>query len=394
MKRNLISAGIVAALVLLALPAGEARAAMILFHGKNATASAGADGAILTRLQSVYGASNVTYMQGSAAAADGSSADGYDAVIISSTINSGDGRGKYEDATQGVMTWEAALAKDDTGDFQMFETHYSGSGQTQVDIVDPTHPLAAGLSGTVTVTSVAESMQYGRNGLGGGVDLVASTTGGDHAILAADVGDDLLGDGSPVNPSQAAGRRVFFFLHDSTFTNLTPDGLKLFDAAVEYLVVDDSYLPSVDAGPDMISWSGSTVQMDPNVVNNDTAEPKGTLTYLWTASPDGIGDPNLDVAITDPNKENATVTVTKAEPAGNATVVTMTLAVTLEGNDPVKKSMTIDVYDDPCQAAKAAGLAEIDITDIDENCITNFVDFALMAVTWLEDYSLTEVTEK
>ena len=51
--------------------------------------------------------------------------------------------------------------------------------------------------------------------------------------------------------------------------------------------------------------------------------------------------------------------------------------------------MTIDVYDDSCLAAKAAGPVEIDATDIDGNCITNFGDFAVMAATWLDDYKST-----
>jgi len=362
------------AAVAMAIFVTSANAAMILFHGKNATANAGSDGAILARLQSLYGASNVTYMQGSAAAADGSSAAGYDAVIISSTIASSDCRGKYQDATQAVMTWEAALAKDDTGDFQMFQTHYSGSGHAQIDIVDPTHPLAAGLSGTVTVSSAPDMMQYGRDGLGGGVDLVASTTGGDHAILAADVGDALLGDGSPGNPSEAAGRRVFFFLHDSTFANLTPDGLKLFDAAVAYLV--DSNLPSVNAGIDMITWSGEPVQLDPNFADGYMPN-----SFTWSADDDTgvVFDPNEFV-------EAPIVTITKD--TDNPSPVKLTLAVT-DGTDAYENSMTIDVYDDACLAAQAAGLAVIDPTDIDENCITNFGDFAVMATTWLDDYTLT-----
>jgi len=151
----------------------------------------------------------------------------------------------------------------------------------------------------------------------------------------------------------------------------------------------DPTLPSVDAGADMISWSGEAVTMDPNVVNNDTAEPQGTLTYLWTADAGSVADPNLDVAITDADQEVASVTISKTAPTGDATVVTMTLAVTLEGKDPVTDTMTIDVYDDSCLAAKAAGLAVIDPTDFDENCITNFEDFAVMATTWLDDYTLT-----
>ena len=156
----------------------------------------------------------------------------------------------------------------------------------------------------------------------------------------------------------------------------------------------DPNLPSVDAGVSMISWSGQAVQLDPNVVNNDTAEPQGELTYLWTAEPNGIGDPNLDVAITGATQEDASVTITKTVPTGDATVITMTLAVTLPGNDPMRDSMKINVYDDACLAAKAAGPVVIDSTDVDDNCITDFKDFALMAATWLDDYTLTEAVPK
>jgi len=158
---------------------------------------------------------------------------------------------------------------------------------------------------------------------------------------------------------------------------------------IEDLAAGGDVLGSVDAGDDMITWSGQGVQLDPNVVNNDPCEPQAPLTYLWTAEPNGIGDPNLDVAITDANQEDATVTITKTAPTGDATVVTMTLAVTLPGEDPVTDSMMIDVYDDSCLAAKAVGPVEIDPTDIDANCITNFEDFAVMAITWLDDYTLT-----
>ncbi|UCG49340.1 MAG: hypothetical protein JSU94_08400, partial [Phycisphaerales bacterium] len=61
---------------------------------------------------------------------------------------------------------------------------------------------------------------------------------------------------------------------------------------------------------------------------------------------------------------------------------------------PVKDTMTVDVYDDSCLAAMDLGLAVIDPTDIDGDCITNFTDFALMAVTWLDDYALTEPVAK
>jgi hypothetical protein len=69
----------------------------------------------------------------------------------------------------------------------------------------------------------------------------------------------------------------------------------------------------------------------------------------------------------------------------------MTLAVNDAGrlDPPVIDSMTIEVYDDACLAAMAAGPVEYDKTDIDGNCITAFPDFAVMAAAWLNDYALT-----
>jgi len=159
-----------------------------------------------------------------------------------------------------------------------------------------------------------------------------------------------------------------------------------FDNVTLDVVINDPDLPVVDAGIDMISWSGQAVTMDPNVVNNDTQVPQRPLSYAWSAEPpDGV-------EFSDPAALAPTVTITKA--TDNPSVVTMTLAVTLPGKDPVTDTMTIDVYDDACLAALDLGLAVIDPTDLDENCITNFVDFALLATTWLDDYTLTEPVAK
>ena len=156
----------------------------------------------------------------------------------------------------------------------------------------------------------------------------------------------------------------------------------------------DPNLPYVDAGINMITWSGQAVPMDPTIVEAPGSD-WTSLTYLWTAEPNGIGDPNLDVAITGADTENASVKITKTA-TGDATVVTMTLAVNSDGrtDPPVTDAMTIDVYDDACLAALDLGLAVIDSTDVDENCITNFKDFALLAATWLDDYTLTDPVAK
>jgi len=144
----------------------------------------------------------------------------------------------------------------------------------------------------------------------------------------------------------------------------------------------DPNVPDVDAGADMITWSGEPVTLDPNVVEKEGSD-WTALTYLWSA------DPNDGVEFSNPNIKAPTVTITKA--TDDPSPVTITLAVNNAGYPPeatVTDSMTIDVYDTACEAAKAAGLAAIDPTDLDENCITAFPDFAVMATTWLDDYTL------
>jgi hypothetical protein len=47
-----------------------------------------------------------------------------------------------------------------------------------------------------------------------------------------------------------------------------------------------------------------------------------------------------------------------------------------------------------CLAAEAAGTVVFDPTDLEENCITNFEDSAVLVTTWLDDYTLTEPVVK
>jgi len=64
--------------------------------------------------------------------------------------------------------------------------------------------------------------------------------------------------------------------------------------------VTDDFAPSVDAGTDMITWSGEDVTLDPNIVDDG----RSPLTYHWTADiPDVVFEPNEYV-------ENPTVTIT------------------------------------------------------------------------------------
>jgi hypothetical protein len=87
------------------------------------------------------------------------------------------------------------------------------------------------------------------------------------------------------------------------------------------------------------------------------------------------------------------VKLTAVGPVPVPYIVTLTLAVNNEGNPPekaVRDTMTIDVYDDACEAAIGAGLTmELDPGNFDGNCIKDFRDIAVLVSTWLVDYTST-----
>jgi hypothetical protein len=132
------------------------------------------------------------------------------------------------------------------------------------------------------------------------------------------------------------------------------------------------YVPPVNAGDDMVTVSGLSVQLAPSFL--DTYTP---TSYLWSTD----APPSATV-------EAPTVTITP-DVAGNPNTVTVTLLT--NGSD--EDSMEIEVYDDACLAAKV-GMLELDPTDFDADCDTDIEDYAEMAEDWLYDYSLTEPAEK
>ncbi|MHC4323567.1 MAG: hypothetical protein ACYSUX_04765 [Planctomycetota bacterium] len=152
----------------------------------------------------------------------------------------------------------------------------------------------------------------------------------------------------------------------------------------------DPTLPDVDAGNDMITWSGEPVTLNATVTNN--TDPVTDLTYFWTVDTASLVDTNLTIVITGADQEDMTVQVTKTFDTDDATVVTMILAGNNvgSGKDDVIDTVTIDVYDNACKAANADGMHNYDSTDLNKDCITDFEDFAIMATAWLYDYTITE----
>ncbi|HET9317101.1 MAG TPA: PA14 domain-containing protein, partial [Vicinamibacteria bacterium] len=150
-------------------------------------------------------------------------------VLLSSTPSSSTVNTKFRTVVTPVLNWESALMDDlgmtGTASGTDFGTT---TGQTQVAIVNAAHPLAAGLSGTVNVTSSGAILSWGVPNAN--AVTVARPVGqaGRAAIFAYEKGAAMPGLAAP-------GRRVGFFLEDATAASLTTQGRALLDAAVRWV---------------------------------------------------------------------------------------------------------------------------------------------------------------
>ena len=280
-----------------------------------------------------------------AAAVTAADAAGKDVVVVTSSFAPNDLGNKLESIAVPMMMFEP-WAYDD----HEFSTWCGGgcaetsTSQSQLVIADPSHPMAAGLTGTVTVSTGASNFSWGVPSSAG--DVIATVVGdpGKSPIFAYESGDAM--DGGFVAPA----RRVGFFFSYATSQHTTSNGWALFDAAINWLTGSggSNQPPSVDAGPDQSIQQPGPASLDATVT--DDGLPSGSsLTYLWTqvsgpgtasfASPNtedtdvtfsADGTYVLQLIADDgasPASDNVSVTVTTQGSQGNGRVTTDLLAL-------------------------------------------------------------------
>ncbi|WP_424315794.1 putative Ig domain-containing protein [Haloferula sp.] len=155
-------------------------------------------------------------------------AAGMDLVFITATGSSGDLGGRLSDASVPTIVCEPYIY-DDMGLTAVGNNVQLGVsfGESQLEIVNPTHPIAAGLSGVVTVVSDGSGFfTWGLPGAGGTSIAALSSNGSQSAIFAYEAGSTL------ANSQVAPDRRVGLFMGDLSGANLTSDGLQLLSASV------------------------------------------------------------------------------------------------------------------------------------------------------------------
>jgi hypothetical protein len=146
-------------------------------------------------------------------------------LLISATVTSGTiatnmpGLAGYQ---LPIINWEPALY-DDLG----FSAGSGGEfGATEIEIVDDTHPLAAGLpAGLNTITTVSKQVSFGRPE--GAVNIIGVNTADPTQVV-------LFGyeTGAAMAVGNAPARRVGTFLLNDVADSMTEEGWALFDSSV------------------------------------------------------------------------------------------------------------------------------------------------------------------
>lgn len=162
--------------------------------------------------------------------ADPGTARGAALVIVSSTVSSKDVKPGWRQLAVPLLSWENDILDDlaMTG-----KRHDVDFGEAEKErylwIVNAPQPMAAGLpAGVANVYVKQAGMSWGKPGLG--ATTIATIYGQPEkaAIFGYEKGATM--DYEAIAPA----RRVMMFLGNDTFANLSPVGLRLFDAAVEW----------------------------------------------------------------------------------------------------------------------------------------------------------------
>lgn len=257
-----------------ATPSGPSSIPALLVVG-NTTLGSG-DAAIQTKLRNQGYA---VVVKGDSASAT-SDATGKALVVISSTVTPGNVNTKFTNVAVPVLNCAPGLMNPLGMTGSISGTNFGSlAGQTQVAMVaaNASHPMAAGLTGTVTVLSLANTFTFGQPNANATAIASLTSDSTKKVIWVYEAGTAMPGLSAPA-------RRVGFFLNATTAANLNTAGGELFDAAVRYGVGAPSAIDTVIAqgtnGKITISWDAGGGAVAYNVYRSLTPPAPGQLGTL------------------------------------------------------------------------------------------------------------------
>jgi uncharacterized protein YebE (UPF0316 family) len=302
---RLFDAAILWASGLTLIPPPPPPAADVLFVVGNTTLGGG-DAAARARIEAL--GLSVALIAGPKVVA--SHAAGRKLVVISGTVTSATVGDRLRNVTVPIVTWEDALFDDLGFAGTQKGTDWDGErDQTEINVVDPSHPIAVsaglGAQNHVVVTE-KQRFRWARPAAGARVAARLKGSSSRATVFTFDAGAPLVG-GAP-----APARRVGLFLDDDTAKRLSGAGQRLFDAAIVWavggapppvatalFVVGDTNLSNADRiAKERITALGFTVlvRRGPEVGVADAAGKELVVISSTTTSAD-VGARLRDVAV-------------------------------------------------------------------------------------------------
>lgn len=155
-----------------------------------------------------------------------------DLVILSSTVASKNLKSGWRQLPIPLMTWENDYLDDLAMTGKRIDTDF---GEVEKErylwLVNAPHSLSAHLpAGTRNVYKAQAPMSWGKRGLG--ATIIATIYGQPEKVAIWGYEKGATMDYESLAPA----KRLMFFLNNETFPNLSEDGLKLFDASVQWLL--------------------------------------------------------------------------------------------------------------------------------------------------------------
>ncbi|MCP4257052.1 MAG: hypothetical protein GY774_05940 [Planctomycetes bacterium] len=142
--------------------------------------------------------------------------------------------------------------------------------------------------------------------------------------------------------------------------------------------VVDNMPPQVDAGSNLLTWPAKdglrAKNLDATVTDNEA------YTVQWTV-------------ISEPNEGTAVIETATAEDTSVTLSAVGEYVLQLEASDGEytgSDTVTINVYNDGCEAAQSLPDYEPFPGDLNDDCIVDELDLAILEEDWLKDNSLTE----
>jgi hypothetical protein len=145
--------------------------------------------------------------------------------------------------------------------------------------------------------------------------------------------------------------------------------------------IADNIAPKVNAGADVVTWleaGARTGNLDATITDDGAIMP---YTVQWTV----VSEPSAGAAVI----QTATAEDTGITLSASGEYVLKVEA--FDGEYTASDTVTINVYNDSCQAAQSLTDYQPLVGDLNGDCKVNDVDMALLQENWLKDNSLTEV---